>query len=75
LTFDLGAKAAAEAGSNEIGIVVCVVCARRCDIRWDGLSKIQRKEQKRGYKKMSLADIIFREAPWIEEERQGRAGE
>ena len=22
---------------------------------------------------MSLADIIFREAPWIEEESQGRA--
>jgi hypothetical protein len=23
-----------------------MVCARRCDIRWDGLSKIQRKRTK-----------------------------
>jgi coproporphyrinogen III oxidase len=51
-----------------------MVCARRCDIRWDGLSKIQRKEQKRGCEKMSLAGIIFREAPWVEEERQGGGG-
>jgi hypothetical protein len=75
LTFDLGAKAAAEAGSNEIGILYEWYVRDVCDIRWDGLSKIQRKEQKRCYKKMSLADRIFREAPWIEEERQGRAGE
>jgi hypothetical protein len=52
LTVDRGAKAAAEAGSNETGMVLYVVGARRCDIRWDG-SKDERKKQKRALRNVS----------------------
>jgi hypothetical protein len=37
--------------------------------------RFKEKNKREVIRKMSLADIIFREAPWIEEERQGRAGE
>ena len=73
LTVDRGAKAAADAGSNWIGIVIGRCDARRCDIMWDGVStKI--KEQKRG-KEVSQADVFFACSPWGEETGRGRANE
>ena len=68
-TLERGAKAAAEAGSNEIGMVVVfqVVCARGCDIRWGGGFKDLKESNKREgegvgkqeKKDVSLAEVIF----------------
>jgi hypothetical protein len=43
------------------------------DIRWDGINDLTKRTKER-LKKLSLAGIVFREAPWIEEERQGGDG-
>jgi len=56
LTFERGAKAAAEAGSNEIGMVVVfqMVCARRYDIRWDGFNDLKERNKRDVVRKKCL---------------------
>lgn len=79
LTVDRGAKAAAEAGNNETGMVGYVVGARRCGIRWDGFSDKTKgtKKNERVEKKLSLAVVdIFACSPGIEGgETEGETGE
>jgi hypothetical protein len=75
LTVDLGAKAAAEAGSNEMGIVIG---------RWGeavryyvGRCINEKRRTKERVKEVSQADIIFLRARLgdAEETRKGRANE
>jgi hypothetical protein len=51
-----------------------LVRARRCGIRWDGFNDLIKSTKER-FKENVSGGYSFREAPWIEEERQEGADE
>lgn len=71
LTVERGAKAAADAGSNEIGIVAGRddIC-ERCDIMWDGGDN-ERKENKRNGNGCLRRNYAFAGSPWVGKRQEG----